>query len=41
MLILAVHVQGDVKGSVVEFDKAMELDPGQRPCAVIIHFARG
>ena len=22
-----------MKGSVVEFDKAMELDPRQRPCA--------
>ena len=24
-----------MKGSVVEFDKALELDPRQRPCAVI------
>jgi hypothetical protein len=24
--------QGDVRGSVVEFDKALELDPQQKPC---------
>lgn len=29
-----LFAQGDVKGSVVEFDKALELDPRQRPCAV-------
>lgn len=29
-----VMEQGDVKGSVLEFDKALELDPQQRPCAV-------
>lgn len=27
--------QGEVKGSMVEFDKTLELDPRQRPCAVI------
>jgi hypothetical protein len=24
--------KGDVRGSVVEFDKALELDPQQKPC---------
>jgi len=30
-------VKGDVSGSLVEFDKAMQLDPRQKACR-FIHF---